>query len=738
MDDYLLQEMGIETGTSYLDDQGFAPLPAFTDEDALAAVVPNYTAEETAAAPIMQAEEDPYASIMGGQLEAPTLGLSPEAPQPTPQQAPELGKVSSSLSTKESGFSTPKNQQVRQSPSAVALTADNAATEAKGAADQAMLTDMFGKANNLATQAVDSQTLAQQEYDQEAAAQTGLMAAERQKYATKMEEAQAQAQALSASRKADYVAALNEQRAMVVDPSQLWGNMSQGQQVGMIAAAFVQDYLGVKGMKSSAMDTFNKAIDRNIHSQLENIRNKGEVAQGFKTLWDMQRAESSSEAEAMARMRGFMLDSFQLQVEQHMAQFASGLTAAKGEAAKAKLHAEQAKNIFEVYKHVDDATAKGLDQNLRKYATDLSNSIAKSDLYLKQQTERRLAAQQARENASDPYSGLIFDDSESGGGAARWEFTTKDPEQRRKYTEAHSGAGHYRNLSREYREMVREYGGLTDPLAKTRWQDVKAARMQAIASELVGIKVKRISGAAATDSERKIIAMQVPIGDLLGKEKQIESVVAQTEGHMTSELTSLRRPISRDLAKDDPRRTLRASSGNVGEAEFLDATITARNEGEANLSPAQKDHQAASELIAGPIAYKSPDTGNQGPPAHVEAAHLQFRKEFPGHFAKLAASARDATGGSDKIPNMEYGLNRLAFAAEKGHQESRKKLEFLAEGYRRGDIGMENDVLGAYASMLLQNVDGGKVVSPAAPPPSSEIDPRTAQQFLDALENGPQ
>jgi hypothetical protein len=301
----------------------------FTDEDVMAAFVPE--AAQSAAAP-------------------------PVSPQEPPLKVGEKTKAGFSSST--SGFSDKKNAAVRKGPGA-ALDNRLAGIQAEGDATEAERDQRVITGANEEAQAAHGEAVATANQITANGHQKAILASLEQNHDAKTEAMVTQGMNEANETKAKYVAAMNDFRAARVNPSQLWGDMTGGQQFGMLVSAFAHDFLQAKGIKTSSMDTLNKAIDRNIDAQVTAINQKGKVADGFKTLWEMQTADSHSMLEARTRMKGFMLDSFKTATEAYMAQFDSQLATAKGRTAVAKIDSELAKTLNEIGQHVDRTRTKG-------------------------------------------------------------------------------------------------------------------------------------------------------------------------------------------------------------------------------------------------------------------------------------------------------------------------------------------------------------------------------------------
>lgn len=697
---------------SYADSQGF------TDEDILAHFVPQEAQDEQPA--ILQE---------GPQLTPPSPpGLSDLASPAAPLNPGERMKAGGSVS--HSGYSDSTSNKIRKGPGAQ-LKSDIAGIEQQGEDLAKQRQQPFVEAAQSEKDAAHEEAVATADYATAEGHQKAILAKLQQDYDTHTESVIAEQQTLAAQQKAKYVAALNDFRAARVNPAQLWGNMGGFDQVGMLASAFVQDFLGAKGINTSAMATFNKAIDRNIDAQVNAIKVKGQVAEGFKTLWDMQMAESHSVEEARTRMRGFMLDSAKTQIEANMAQFTAALATAKGRAAIAKIDQELAKNLADVSKHVDTVTASRIQQAVQIYGDNLRASMESARIAAdKEIAANRLAAEKG---AVDPYAALIPDNSESGGG--RFIARFKDPKNttlNNKYLELQASTDNTLKLIRQYRELQRLHGKNQGLLAGTRWGKAEDQQLKTIASEILGNRLLEKSGKAATNEERKALSIGTPQA-LFGGSLDIASTLALTENIERQQLDSFRHTVAYDLASDDPLRNVSVGTGAYGEVEKKEASAIA--------SGSDKKKDMAEKLLDGQLqdleektAYKPLDEVG----ADVQAEHKKFIAEHPNFGdveagktkifypdgAKTVDSKFDAVEIEDakkrglvvredtrsatsptKTPPMyfERGLTRMKVDAEKAREQFQEAKTDEDRSEAKHNYEMRIERLKHVASGLVQN-----------------------------------
>lgn len=177
---------------------------------------------------------------------------------------------------------------------------------------------------------------------------------------------------------ADYETQLKQLSAMGVNPGRLYANMTKGEKAGTLFSAFISDFLGAKGIKTKAMDYINQAIDRDIDAQVNAINTKGKVVDGFRQMWDMQRAQSSSDFEAKMRMKGFQLEAFKMGIAAKLGQMDSDIARAQIPLALAAIDEKQAKVKADVIKYRSDQYNQEAQRNVSLRGQNIQASIARN------------------------------------------------------------------------------------------------------------------------------------------------------------------------------------------------------------------------------------------------------------------------------------------------------------------------------------------------------------------------
>ncbi len=481
--------------------------------------------------------------------------------------------------------------------------------------------------------------------------------------------ANAEAQAQSVQAKADYMAALADFRASKVDPSQLWVNMTGGERFGTLASAFVHDFLGARGINTSAMATFNKAIDRNIDSQVRAIQTKGEVAEGFKSLWYMQRNQSASDAEARSRVRGFLLEGAKQAVIANMAQYEAGLASAQGKAAIAKINEELAKTYVDIYRHADQNAIALRNQALEKWKAKLHAAMEDKALGLRRQELAESKRQFDAKNKPVEFneSLLVPDTTESGGGKARWKITDPDDEvAKRSVKDIQGNLRDFDNNIKRLRELSRKFGAIPTEWGRKMLLTEHQREILQIRDELAYNKVRIRSGASYTKEEIADARASFPIDTWLtrgGTEGQL--ALAQSMAH--EQAAAKMSPWVKEIPEGDPLRNYQlapVSDSKPGQAEYIEALNTFQP---PPLTKEEKSRIAAGKLLRD--ADKNEVISGEDLTDDVRLAKQDFYSKNPGLKSTATVEDDDAIGGVGEGLNVtrgDKGLVRLRDAVMEG------------------------------------------------------------------------
>ena len=150
----------------------------------------------------------------------------------------------------------------------------------------------------------------------------------------------------------------NEYLTMQVDPGMMWKNMTGGEKAGSGLAVFMSAFLGAKGIDTPVMGLLDKALDRNIDAQLQNINQKGRALDAQGQFVQMVRQQSASDLEAKLRLKDAALESAKYAVSAEMSKYGSKLAELKGQELINNLNKDQLKfkqGIFQERTNIENA-----------------------------------------------------------------------------------------------------------------------------------------------------------------------------------------------------------------------------------------------------------------------------------------------------------------------------------------------------------------------------------------------
>jgi hypothetical protein len=633
------------------------------------------------------------------------LGYEPayETPAPTPTApapAPESTGSSTSVGVSQShrGFSPSKWAEVSETDKE--LNADLAASEqdAQNREDRMVAPQVMAAESNVLAEKARAE--AEIQGIRAKGEQALVMQRLQDEFAVEEAKANAEAQAMANKSKLDYMEALADFRASRVDPAQLWGHMTGGERFGTLVTAFVHDFLGAKGINTSAMATFNKAVDRNIDAQVMAIKTKGEVAEGFKSLWWMQRNQSASDAEARARVRGFLLEGTKQAVIANMTKYEAGLASAQGQKALAEIDAELAKNLVEIYKHSDDNALSLRNQAITKWQTKLQNSMESwANAIRAKEAETSRRRQQKEEK---PEAMRLIHDPETGEAVGYFQPGVGDKEQE-KATELFIDAKVTSDSMNQLRELVRNSKPVIDPLGGTRFQNTDQQKFDALSTKLAHQMVKAMGERATEPDVQQMLKAMRPNSYM--NMADAEKVIAFMQANVLAPAQAAYSGYAYDLPEGSPLRQIKAGkSTSILNQARTEAHFTAEP---PPPTQNEKDRQKAIEGISGPQG-RQPYNGEN---SELSKAHKKALEFDPSLFAPDETVKVDGPGGytmaegKKKRPVYQFERNmvELRRLARNGDTKARDHLVNLAVPYLNNLPGKDDE--SAFAALMLSTMD---------------------------------
>jgi hypothetical protein len=522
------------------------------------------------------------------------------------------------------------------------------------------------------------------------------------------ENAYAQARLEAEGYKADYRAALMDYRGSQVNPAQLWEASGKGGQFGLMASAFVHDFLGAQGIKTSAMDNINLAISRNIDSQVEAIRRKGEVAQGFKSLWDMQRAQSASDAEARERMRGFYLQALDSEFDSRMGQYDSDLATAKHAAAKAKIQEEMLKNQEAVMTHIDAAVNRKAELRTQQRGQDLQYAQVKLETDARVKiADINAKADVAKSNGVAP---VLYDLTESGvastggkGAPARWRFKPEwlsHKELVEDVSKKHIATSLAVKDFKELLDLQEKAKSLPDGVPN-RFLDELQRREEAVRSRIKLALTLDATGKASNEQEQKAVNQMLPANTWLTNGNNIAIISDRLKAKIGEDSANLQ-TYTNNIGDDDPDAGKFAPpsgfaagedamadvnmSDNNGKAQdtSTDKSVQMINSPDSRSAPKRKDIETAEAISTTGGATDLPDE-------HWKQFTTQF-PEFSTNTVKGGKSSTPTPYGSistdlpdrkekQDMPRSFVGFEGLGNKAQEGDKHAVEQLQAWADVY---------------------------------------------------------
>jgi hypothetical protein len=515
---------------------------------------------------------------------------------------------------------------------------------------------------------------------------------------------------------AQYKAAQADFAASHVDPNQLWNAAGAGGQANMMMVAFAHDFLGAKGIQTSGLDTLRQGIQNNINAQLENIHHKRDVAAGFKEIWEMQRAQSATDAEARQRMNGFYLQSLSHQMDATLGGYDSELAAAKLAQAKAAIGSEMVKNDLAVRQHVETAANARASNRVHAYAAELTASTAKAEMASREKIAQITADAKGAKNAPR----YIFDPETNKG---KWVLHPGlSDKEKENASERVANLEVFNNALNELRTFDRTHKPMLDPLTGklSRFNDEDTRRAEGLRKQLAHTLV-HANGERATDQDIEDFEKSFPQNTFLTN-GGVSKILAYTQKRNIEATRATVRQYGVDVPeKEQPNGP--DVSGLMG-GDYTDASITAagqdkhvNTDSENLISQAKTPHaleEGADKIQPGTTsvpgteadykAFKASNLGSGAPSTHYSGS--------PMDVDSIVSAKNSAERAGGEVPSKAFAaIDALADRAAGGDADALAQLHELAQPhYASGGTRPAGDnALNAMAMWeLQQRLSGGQ------------------------------
>jgi len=336
----------------------------------------------------------------------------------------------------------------------------------------------------------------------------------------------------------------NEYLTMQVDPGMMWKNMTGGEKAGSGLAVFMSAFLGAKGIDTPVMGLLDKALDRNIDAQLQNIAQKGRALDAQGEFVQMVRQQSASDLEAKLRLKDAALESAKYAVSAEMSKFGSKLAELKGQELINNLNKDQLKfkqGLLQERTNIEN-TITG--QEIQAQGDRLQAAQARAELAFRKDNEayRRKQEEKANNPLELAAAESVFDTSQGANGERAWFFKPGLSEEEKKDTRAQfASSGEILSLLSEGAELATKVGPQYNAIGKGVLKTADGARLDQINTMLASTLANMHSGKQLTDNEYERYSKLIELDTWTNKEKYsnlvggLQQIIKQKTDYMISQ-----------------------------------------------------------------------------------------------------------------------------------------------------------------------------------------------------------
>lgn len=486
--------------------------------------------------------------------------------------------------------------------------------------------------------------------------------------------------------------------SMSINPGAMWQGMTGGEKTGSLMSVFISGFLGAKGIETGIMATLEKAVDRNIAAQKDNMdqanREVGFAMDGL----SIARDTSVSELEWGYKAKDLAIESFRRDAAARMAAFDSPLAQAKFLQADAKL-AEYQNGLRE--KHMNARVNQENIVTSQEQAAEHArrqDAISSGQLALaRSQAERQARREDAAAESSkieELNSMALVDPTGSGDKFLKFRATIAGPAHaatRTKLQEKANSTAKLNGLLTEFRSLSKSVGPAYDGPLKNIGMDERKARLLQIKNNLTNTLAKEWSGLTYTDGFAKKIAQMIPTdnwGDAIFDSKKAEQMAGSlsqfinddffkeaqgfTEPFRPEELPYLRNATTGPVNRLGVRAA-DETPGGFFEDQIVDANVA--TQGSPTDHATENQNLADSNSVADRTGVVKADETTQ----NIVAGFYEKKEAAdPNTLPDGAYNASAVVRRSGKVPENFSNIVKLGINARTNDSEAAAYLEKLA------------------------------------------------------------
>jgi hypothetical protein len=407
----------------------------------------------------------------------------------------------------------------------------------------------------------------------------------------------AKVQAKTATYMADYEASVMDLANSTPNPGRAYSNMSSLAQAGTAMTAFVQDFLGARGIKSNGLNLIHQAVDMDLQAQRDAYNGKVDFAKGKLNIYQLHKEQGDSDYLASVKTRATLLEAVKMEATAKLSAMNSPIALAKIPLLQAQIDEEHLKLKAEAAK-----SAMGVYENAAQRAVTLNGQRLSAAMESKRLTleNRKLdmakaAADDAKKNALPPnVKPELFVRDIAGRVAIQAPNETTRNDLQIKVTGAEHFVKHIAKLADDVREAGHTYAGFGSDAFKS----IAEAKYMSDYHAAISDYVKAQSGAQASDKEADRLMKVLPFesfmtGVLSGDDGQsiVQGALAnqgyQRVDDLLETVTAQGMPVDRAIAEQ--------FKGGITEGAFAETKargtqfeITNRGDAEASKTAVDK------------------------------------------------------------------------------------------------------------------------------------------------------
>jgi hypothetical protein len=437
---------------------------------------------------------------------------------------------------------------------------------------------------------------------------------------------------------------------------------------------FVTDFLGARGIKSSGLDTLNRAIDQDMDAQIAEINKEGQVVGMFGDLYRSALSQSATQAETRERMRGMYLESFKAGVVAQLSKYDAPLAQVAAQKALADIDAAQQDVFLKLRSYWQERADVAKNRQLQKWQTGVQAATTRYGI------DKSYDVEMAKINAAKAPSGNPYEedvilnplpDADGKTRPVRMFLKNTSPADRTKVRERSAMVRTFASKVAKFKAYIKAHPNMLDMGPESLRNFINSdPKLQAMQIDLAMEYVTAKQGSRPSDMDLKQAMKTLPLDSLTTDRGEVAKTLDDRINDVNNGFKDMVSVMSRDFYPEELADVSRITGEGFGPAE--DYAAETRTE-KPKATDIDTGFQAATSQKGGMQDTIDIDSNS---PLDVETAKLWDKADLI-HRNRTGNIPRDSyprAWARKMVETADEARRQIAKAMDEGDKETAKAV----------------------------------------------------------------